>query len=73
MSGIGIASLTFVCAFGGAILGNYTRAAIPPAAKGPSSSRIRKTAETVSERNRPNACSAREEHDDGTLELPRPL
>jgi len=34
MSGIGIASLTFVCAFGGAILGNYTRAAIPPAAKG---------------------------------------
>jgi len=31
MSGIGIASLTFVCAFGGAILGNYIRAAIPPA------------------------------------------
>jgi len=31
MSGIGIASLTFVCAFGGGILGNYIRAAIPPA------------------------------------------
>jgi hypothetical protein len=30
MSGIGIASLTFVCAFGGAILGNYIRSAIPP-------------------------------------------
>ena len=31
MSGIGIASLTFVCAFGGAVLGNYIRSAIPPA------------------------------------------
>jgi hypothetical protein len=31
MSGIGIASLTFVCAFGGAILGNYIRSVVPPA------------------------------------------
>jgi hypothetical protein len=31
MGGIGIASLTFVCAFGGAILGNYIRSVIPPA------------------------------------------
>jgi hypothetical protein len=30
MGGIGIASLTFVCAFGGAILGNYIRSIIPP-------------------------------------------
>src|SRR6478736_3946303 len=31
MGGIGIASLTFVCAFGGAILGDYIRSVIPPA------------------------------------------
>jgi len=31
MPGIVIALLTFVCAFGGAVLGNYIRSAIPPA------------------------------------------
>jgi hypothetical protein len=31
VSGIGVASLTFICAFGGALLGNYIRSVIPPA------------------------------------------
>ena len=31
MGGINIASLTFVCAFGGTLLGNYIRSVIPPA------------------------------------------
>jgi hypothetical protein len=31
MGGINIASLTFVCAFGGTLIGNYIRSVIPPA------------------------------------------
>jgi hypothetical protein len=29
MSGVGVASLTFACAFGGAIVGHFIRQAIP--------------------------------------------